>query len=201
MTTGPCPLPNYSPGNTIRLLEEYDLPPESICFEISERHELPFLQQTKELLNTYKNQNFKIALDDFGTGYSGLQLLYNAEPDIIKIDRFFIEGIAGDSRKKLFVSNIVSMAHILGIMVVGEGVETEVELTVCREIGCDLVQGYYISRPEKKPDTSLSSIIRNSVCMTRRRIRSSDKELFASHISLLPPVMTGRTALRSLSAA
>lgn len=140
-------MPDYSSGRTSDLLQKHGLPPESICFEISERHELDCFHNYDNILSLYKKQAFKMAIDDFGTGYSGLRLLYHSEPDFIKIDRFFITGIETDSKKKLFVAKVLNLAHILGIMVIAEGVETEKEYFFCKEIGCDYIQGYIVQRP------------------------------------------------------
>lgn len=140
-------MPDYFPGNTCKILQEYNISTSSICFKLSEKHEFKSFIAIKSILNLYKQQGYKIAVDDFGNGFSGLQLLYHTEPDYIKIDRFFISGIESDSRKKLFISNIVNMAHTLGILVIAEGVETEAEFYICKQIGCDLVQGYLVQRP------------------------------------------------------
>jgi EAL domain-containing protein (putative c-di-GMP-specific phosphodiesterase class I)/GGDEF domain-containing protein len=140
-------MPDYVPGYTTNILKKYNFHPGNICFEISERHDLFEIVDPENILNQYKKQYYKIAIDDFGAGYCGLQLLYQSEPDYIKIDRYFIKDIAGDAKKKLFVSNIVNIAHILGIVVVAEGVETETEFSTCKKVGCDLVQGYLIQRP------------------------------------------------------
>ena len=120
----------------------------NICFELSEKHEIHPHQETHSLLLSYKENNYRIAIDDFGTGYSGLTLLYNSDPDYIKIDRFFIENINDDSRKKFFVANVVNLAHMMGIAVIAEGIETDAEFYVCREIGCDYAQGYLIQKPQ-----------------------------------------------------
>jgi EAL domain-containing protein (putative c-di-GMP-specific phosphodiesterase class I)/GGDEF domain-containing protein len=140
-------LPDDILGDTSEMLIQYGLYKDSICFEISERHEFQYTPDTKNILNMYKHRGYKIAIDDFGTGFSGLQLLYHSEPDFIKIDRFFISNIETDSRKKLFFAKVLNLAHILGIMVIAEGVETEKEYFICKEIGCDFAQGYLIQRP------------------------------------------------------
>lgn len=140
-------MPDYGPGKTVQLLEEHGLLSESICFEISERHELDYMGNYESVLDSYRRQAHKTAIDDFGAGYSGLMLLYHSEPDFIKIDRFFIAGIETDSKKKLFVGKVINLAHILGIMVIAEGVETEKEYYFCKEIGCDYIQGYLVQRP------------------------------------------------------
>jgi diguanylate cyclase (GGDEF)-like protein len=142
-------MPDYSSGNTLELLTAQGFNKSNFYFELSERHEFKSDLKIIQILNQYKNQDFKIAIDDYGSGYSGLQLLYHSEPDVIKIDRFFIDGIDKDQKKKLFAENIVNMAHLMGIKVVAEGIETDQELNFCRELGCDFLQGYRIARPEQ----------------------------------------------------
>ncbi|MGM0443422.1 MAG: GGDEF domain-containing protein [Fibrobacterota bacterium] len=121
--------------------------PDSLCFEISEKFPLDHTEEFRRTLDLYRSKGYRIALDDFGSGFSGLKVLYTSEPDYLKIDRFFISGICRDARKKLFVTNIVALAHTLGMKVIAEGVETRKEFYQCRESGCDYVQGFYISYP------------------------------------------------------
>jgi len=89
----------------------------------------------------------RYAIDDFGAGLGSLQTLYGAEPDFIKVDRALLGGVAEDARKKIFFSHIVSIAHLLGVMVVAEGVENEAEYFACKEVGCDLIQGFVVCPP------------------------------------------------------
>ncbi|MBS62456.1 MAG: GGDEF domain-containing protein [Salinisphaera sp.] len=141
--------PDYRPAATVVLLERYGLRPSSIVLEVSERKDMERGQAAYEILRTYRNATVQIALDDFGTGFSGLALLYDTHPEYVKIDRYFIRDIGNDHKKKVFLSHVVSLAKTLGIRVVAEGVETESEFYTCREIGCDLVQGYLIERPSQ----------------------------------------------------
>jgi diguanylate cyclase (GGDEF)-like protein len=136
-------MPDYSPGNTGKLLSRFGLHPSSLVFEISERHEFEVVSATEAILAQYK----QIAIDDFGSGHSGLQLLFHSDPEFIKIDRFFIADIDADVKKRLLVSSMVNLAHALGIQVIAEGVETEAEFFACKTLGCDLVQGYLVQRP------------------------------------------------------
>ncbi|PCI26577.1 MAG: GGDEF domain-containing protein [SAR324 cluster bacterium] len=138
---------DYSTGNTVELLAKYDLPTSTLCFEISEKHDLTHKDQWLKPLHNYKKQHFQVAIDDYGTGFAGMKLLYQAEPNFVKIDRFFISDIAKDNKKRLFVSKIVELAHLMGISIIAEGVETQKEYYACKEIGCDFVQGYFIQRP------------------------------------------------------
>lgn len=118
------------------------------CVELSERHELRTDGRIFSAFRRFQDRNISVAIDDFGTGFAGLQLLYEANPDIIKIDRFFIADVHEDQTKKLFVTNLVHMAHTMGILVIAEGVESPQEFYTCRRVGCDFVQGYLIQKPQ-----------------------------------------------------
>lgn len=153
--------PDYFRGGTMALLQQYDLPASILTLEISERHEVS-MQMAEKNLARYRGEDYSTAIDDFGAGYAGLKLLHEHQPDYIKIDKSLIQGIDRDKKLKLMVSTITDLAHVLGIFVVAEGVETEGQLAVCKEIGCDLVQGYYICRPQLDPqalETNYPSVI------------------------------------------
>jgi len=90
---------------------------------------------------------FKIALDDFGTGQSSLSHLRDLCFDRIKIDRSFVLRAASDPRSMAVLRATVALGHELGVIAHAEGVETSDQLALCREIGCDAVQGYHIGRP------------------------------------------------------
>ncbi|HEX2842592.1 GGDEF domain-containing protein [Hyphomicrobium sp.] len=123
------------------------LAPSDICIEITEGGEASSIEEPLPTVERLRRLGFRLAIDDFGTGLSGLQALYEWQPDYVKIDRFFISGLERDGRKRLFVSRVVDLAHTLGTKVVAEGVERAEELQACREAGCDLVQGFLVSKP------------------------------------------------------
>ncbi|MCX7966646.1 MAG: GGDEF domain-containing protein [Syntrophorhabdaceae bacterium] len=180
---------DYKSGLTLEFIKEFNISPDMLCFEISERHEFNCSSNELNLIKTYKNQTYKIAIDDFGSGYSGLQLLYNTEPDYIKIDRFFINGIESDSKKKLFVTKVVNLAHILGILVIAEGVETEKEFYLCKEINCDYIQGYFIQRPTldiNELQESYSKI--NAININDKRDITMDRQLLNEKIEYIEPI-------------
>ncbi|KZC98457.1 diguanylate cyclase [Thalassospira sp. MCCC 1A02898] len=138
---------DYQPGQTAALLSDAGLERDTIFLEISERHDISNAGYLKDILVRYRSQGFKIAIDDYGSGFAQLRALYECEPDIIKIDRFFIDGIDRDRRKELFVTQITAFAHMIAAQVVAEGVETREEFLCCRRLGCDLVQGFFIACP------------------------------------------------------
>jgi diguanylate cyclase (GGDEF)-like protein len=181
---------NYETGETKRILDRLSLPEDTICFEISERNRLVNVSETLHILDAYRSQGFKIALDDCGTGFSGLQLLYYTKPDLIKIDRFFIDGIANDLNKRLLVSSIVNIAHLTGSLVVAEGVETPQEFFACRDIGCDLVQGFLVQPPETEIQLIKTRYdhIRILTEKDRRSHISDDKDLIKMEIEYLEPI-------------
>ncbi len=141
-------LPDLTSGNTSAILEKFNLNKKSICFELSERNTLKDPSSVTTMVNRYKQEGFDIAIDDFGTGVSGLQLLYYAESNFIKLDRFFINSIQNDGKKRLFCSSIINMSHIMGMKVIAEGLETKEEYLTCKDIGVDLLQGYFVQKPK-----------------------------------------------------
>lgn len=162
----------------------------SLCLEISERHPLSDLTRAAGALTRLSNGGCRLAIDDFGTGHSGLQLLYYVKPDFIKIDRFFIQNIAADPRKRMFAESIVKIAHLMGSIVIAEGVETPQEYFCCRKIGCDLLQGYLVQHPTLT-ETDLRLNYRTVQALSasdRRYDTSSDKRLIKSEIEYIAPV-------------
>jgi EAL domain-containing protein (putative c-di-GMP-specific phosphodiesterase class I)/GGDEF domain-containing protein len=133
------------------ILERHSLPTARFCIELSEAETLN-VSRSQQFFNGWEDRPL-IALDDFGTGYSGLRLLAESRPDIIKIDRFFVAGVDRNQEKRLFLEQIVGLAHSIGLSVVAEGIETEIEFQICREIGCDYAQGFFIAHPSSDLST------------------------------------------------
>ncbi len=88
-----------------------------------------------------------IAIDDFGTGYSSMSYLKQLPVDILKIDKSFVDELEKNDGSRLIAHAIISLSHILGKMVVAEGVETAGQLELLRKWECDAIQGYYFSSP------------------------------------------------------
>ena len=113
-----------------------------------------------EFVQEAKARGFQIAIDDFGTGYSSLAYLKNLPVKTIKIDKSFILSLASDENDQQIVHTVLSLASIFKLKVVAEGVEDETSLDILKGWGCDVAQGYYISRPLKVAD--LETWLRNS---------------------------------------
>lgn len=167
---------DYQPGQTAALLADAGLERDTIFLEISERHDISNAGYLQDILLRYRSQGFKIAIDDYGSGFAQLRALYECEPDIIKIDRFFIDGIDRDRRKELFVTQITAFAHMIAAQVVAEGVETREEFLCCRRLGCDLVQGFFIARPslDLPQQTDLVPVAADIAADSRRQSDQDD---------------------------
>lgn len=146
-------LPNavYEPRACIRqtlgVAMETGFPLNRIMFEFTENERM----DTDHLLNilrTYRSMGFATAIDDFGAGYAGMNLLAAFQPDFIKLDMDLIRGIDADETKKIVVDGVLAIARKLGVTPICEGVETAGEFKTLRDMGVDLMQGYYFARPE-----------------------------------------------------
>jgi diguanylate cyclase (GGDEF)-like protein len=180
--------PNYRPAAMGVALRRFRLSPSMLCVEISEVDAVVDPAKVRQMFQ-FPLGNAQVAIDDFGVGHSGLHLLCTSHPDLIKVDRFFIAGIDTDVKKKVFLSSIVTLARSLGIWVIAEGVETEAEFRVCREIGCDLVQGYFVARPT----TSVAALLPRYEVVTAanrndRRERHDTSRLVRAELDRVAPI-------------
>ncbi|TWT27083.1 EAL domain-containing protein [Planomicrobium sp. CPCC 101110] len=130
-----------------RVLEDTGLEAKWLELEVTESILMEETKTLKESLIRLKALGISLSIDDFGTGYTSLSYLRQFSFDRVKIDRSFVSDIAGDLNGKAITSTIVSLAHKLGMQVIAEGIEDEIQLSFLKEETCDEGQGYYFSRP------------------------------------------------------
>lgn len=119
----------------------------ALCFEITETAVIQQPGLAKQALAAFRAAGIKISIDDYGSGLSSLSYLKMLNADELKIDRSLVVDALDNQRDRLILKSTVDLAHGLGMSVVAEGVETE-ELTLCLTLlGCDVIQGYWVSRP------------------------------------------------------
>ena len=128
-------------------LSQNELDPEDLDLELTEGHLARSVEKSIENLAALKATGIRISIDDFGTGYSSLSHLKRFPIDTLKIDRSFVQDISSDSGDTAIATAIIALARSLDLDVIAEGVETEGQLAVLRELGCDAVQGYLLARP------------------------------------------------------
>jgi EAL domain-containing protein (putative c-di-GMP-specific phosphodiesterase class I) len=128
-------------------LQRHQIDPALLSLEVTETALMEDLARTAATLSTLWSMGVRIAIDDFGTGYSSLAYLRRFPVDTLKIDIAFIRELPNNADDAAVVRAIIAMAHSLKLKVVAEGVESAEQLAYLAEHGCDLIQGYYFSRP------------------------------------------------------
>ncbi|MFZ0407167.1 MAG: bifunctional diguanylate cyclase/phosphodiesterase [Cyanobium sp.] len=135
------------PDQVARALESSGLEANNLYLEITETMLVEDIDWTTQVVEHLKQLGIQLAIDDFGTGYSSLLYLKRFPVGILKIDRSFIDGLGVDREDEVIVKAVVGVARALDIDLVAEGVETERQLEMLIDLGCDFVQGYLFGRP------------------------------------------------------
>ncbi|MBD0348031.1 MAG: EAL domain-containing protein, partial [Thermoleophilia bacterium] len=135
------------PARVEELLTKWRLAPSAVELEITENTIMadPFRAMT--VLGRLNEMGVKLSIDDFGTGYSSLAYLKRLPVDAVKIDKSFVMGMAGDGNDGAIVRSTIDLARNLGLFVIAEGVEDKETWSELRDLGCDLAQGFLISKP------------------------------------------------------
>ncbi|WP_179957449.1 EAL domain-containing protein [Exilibacterium tricleocarpae] len=134
------------------ILAETDIPHNLLKLELTEDTLADSNQEIVEQLQHLKSLGVTLAIDDFGTGYSSLSYLKQFPVDTLKIDRTFIKDLPDDTDSAAIAGSIIALGHRLGMKIVAEGVETEAQRDFLKREGCDVAQGYLLSRPLPKPE-------------------------------------------------
>jgi len=135
------------PAMIARILQEHELPPERLKLEITESTVMEDQEQALAVLNGIAALGVYLSIDDFGTGFSSLSYLSRLPVHELKLDQSFVMTMLEDERNALIVQAIVDLAHQLKLRVVAEGIEDKDIMKAIRHTGCDMLQGYYISKP------------------------------------------------------
>lgn len=128
-------------------LQRYNLPPQALEIEVTESLVMDRQELAKNVLSQLQTMGLTVAIDDFGTGYSSMAYLKDLPIDNLKIDRTFISDLPHGQTYIAITRAIIDLGHALGFTVTAEGIETPEQLEFLREAGCDIGQGYLISRP------------------------------------------------------
>lgn len=161
----------YDPGlvSTLRnQIVNKQLNPANIDIEITESSIITDFERAVSTLNEIKQMGFSISLDDFGTGYSSLSYLAALPVDTLKIDKSFVFKIGQSSEAESIVSTIITLAKSLNLTTVAEGIETEEHLQFLLAHGCDVGQGYYLSKPLPEDEFEQAYLVSNSYSFMAR---------------------------------
>jgi len=135
-----------------RILDEIGVPPYMVGLEVTETAVMENMEFVCHQLDQFRAKGVRIYLDDFGTGYSSLNYLTMLPIDVLKIDKTFIDNITRDRRQHQVVKLIISLAEIFSLITIAEGVETEEQLGVLKDLDCHIFQGYFFSKPMTEED-------------------------------------------------
>jgi EAL domain-containing protein (putative c-di-GMP-specific phosphodiesterase class I) len=127
--------------------KENNLDRDALKLEVTESAYVENEDQLVHIVGYLQKSGYTVEMDDFGTGYSSLNMLSAIPIDVLKIDRAFVSTIDTDERTERLVELILEIAKTLGVQVIAEGAETEAQLRLLKDLGCQLVQGFYFSRP------------------------------------------------------
>ncbi len=141
------------PNLIIGMLSLYNIPPNYIILEITESSMINDPSLAMEIMKRLTNSGIKISIDDFGTGYSSLAYLRELPTSEVKIDKSFVTDMLKKDNDAVIVQAIIDLGHNLSLNVVAEGVEDKETAIQLKKLGCDVLQGYYISKP--KPNDEL----------------------------------------------
>ncbi len=130
-----------------RLLAETGATASFICLEVTETALSGSVEPIIDSLQELRRMGVRLAIDDFGTGHASLTYLARLPVDVLKIDQSFVAELAEDAGCRAIVGSVTAMSHAFGLEVIAEGVETDAQLHVLAELGCDAAQGYLFSRP------------------------------------------------------
>ena len=149
---------DHPSGETIKLVEKYGLSPQQVVIEISEKSPFPENDILLKALNKYRQFGFDIAIDDLGAGYSGLKQWSYLRPDIVKIDRYFIDKCDKDVMKREFLKILFELGRISNAYIIAEGIETIEEFELLRELGMVYSQGFLLAKPSENPIVTYPSL-------------------------------------------
>lgn len=187
--------PSFKNGQTLEFMAQLGISPERVIIEITENQPtFDFVAMRSALLH-YRAMGFKIAIDDLGEGFSSLRLWSELRPEFIKIDMHFVQGVDTDPVKLQFLKSIQQIALSCGTNVIAEGVETEAELKVVKDIGIAVGQGYFIARPSQTPpllassETSRVLNAAESAAPTHLELASQTREIANKLLTYIEPVL------------
>ena len=135
-----------------KIAKEFEIEKGILTFEITESYVIDNIEEAAKTLNKLKELGFRISLDDFGTGYATLTHLKSLPIDVLKIDMTFIKSILTDKKSEIIVKHIIDMAHKMDLKTICEGVETEEQYLKLKDLGADIIQGFYFAKPIPKKE-------------------------------------------------
>lgn len=166
------------------LLKQHDLPPTSVIFEVTESAATKNKSLFEAQLERFKTAQIKVAIDDFGTQASSIVNLQNMPASELKLDPTFTSQITHNHKTRSVIQAIIELAHVLGLNVVAENIETEEQRRALADLGCDQMQGYLFSRP--LPEDRLIGLLKNLNLQLEVAEQAFAKKIKPTHFHVQP---------------
>jgi EAL domain-containing protein (putative c-di-GMP-specific phosphodiesterase class I) len=138
-------------------------------FELTERAAIEDYAVFRRLLDEFREKGIEMAIDDAGSGYASLEAIAALSPDYLKITKGLVSTLAQEPIKQDLVKMLVDLAGKIGAKTLAEGIETMEEYDACRELGIDLIQGYYLAHPQEQPRTGDAEVAASLAADAQRR--------------------------------
>ncbi|WP_218892720.1 GGDEF domain-containing protein [Duganella sp. 1224] len=180
-------------GETLEVIHQIGINPERVIIELTENQPTYDYDLMREAVLHYRTMGFQIAIDDLGEGFSSLRLWSELRPEYVKIDMHFIQGINHDPVKLQFVRSIQEIAEKSNTRVIAEGIETQAELLVLRDVGVACGQGYHLGRPHPVPARAapaevVKALSRNGVAVYPQRRQDQHNASIHKLLQAVPAV-------------
>ena len=167
----------FRDGFTKEYLMKYNIVPENIIFEITEREAINDMESFQGTVEHYKMQHYRIAIDDAGAGYSGLNLISDIRPHFLKLDMKLIRNIDKDNLKYVLVKSMVEFSKVTNIGIIAEGIETREELKTLINLGVSFGQGYYIQKPNEKISEIPENVQKTIIELNKKKLNNQNLNL------------------------
>ncbi|MBE0363118.1 hypothetical protein PULV_a0752 [Pseudoalteromonas ulvae UL12] len=181
--------PCHKKGETLQLIEAYGLKASQVVIEVTEQHEVDNPQLLQQTLAYYRDLGFTIAIDDLGAGHSGLRKWSELNPDIVKIDKYFIDHCHQSVVKKEFLKSIIELAKATNTAVIAEGIEHDHELQLLLELGIVFAQGYLLERPTAKPSKTFNQHLFHHAKFKSKASELDNYQLIGSLVECYPTLL------------
>ncbi|ANU11893.1 diguanylate cyclase [Planococcus antarcticus DSM 14505] len=139
---------SYRSGTTLDLLKKYNLSPDQVVLELTEKEAVIDYKEFEKTIENYRQQGFRIAVDDAGTGYNSLKTIISLKPEFIKLDKSLIRDIHIQPAQQQLVGLLLDFAAQSNTKIIAEGIENALELRFLKNLGIHFGQGYALGRPE-----------------------------------------------------
>lgn len=174
----------------LRMLKRYHVPADLVKIEITESayHDNP--KDLLRAINVFQNSGFKVLMDDFGSGYSSLNMLKDIHIDILKIDMKFLDNLETSDVASNILFSIIQMAKAIHMETVAEGVETKAQYELLASMGCDMIQGYYFSKPI--PENEFEELLETEQGEEIKKVEDNSKQT----VLIVDDIELNRVAMR-----